>query len=205
MFQYCFWFLDQNFVCNYAKIQKSNLQSTFKEIYDYTWSFTPFPPFPYKWFFFFFGLSFHLFITNIHSFLMWTTLCSMVNQLFSMKVIENIFVGKQTYIGVETSVIMAFLMIKSRTFQTFPACSIPHSMWHSWTSGCQFILCLRAHGPLLYGFLLGAGGDPFYQTNSIFTSYLHWARYINAEEKENEEAASQSCPWRSFGFTLIHI
>ena len=36
-----------------------------------------------------------------------------------MKVIENIFVGKQTYIGVETSVIMAFLMIKSRTFQTF--------------------------------------------------------------------------------------
>lgn len=27
---------------------------------------------------------------------------------------------------------------------------------------------------------------------------------MNEEEKENEEAADQSCPWRSFGFTLIH-
>ena len=170
-----------------------------------TWSFTPISSLPLQVIFFFFGLSFHLFIPSIHSFLMWTTLCSMVHQLFSVKVIENIFVGKQTYIGVETSIIMAFLMIKSRTFLTFPACSIPHSKWHSWTPGCQFILCLRAHGPSLYGFLLGAGGDPFYQTNSIFTSCLHWARYINAEEKENEEAASQSCPWRSFGFALTHI
>lgn len=123
---------------------------------------SPFPPFPYKWFFFFFfGLSFHLFIPSIHSFLMWTTLCSMVHQLFSVKVIEHIFVGKQTYIGVETSIIMAFLMIKSRTSLTFPACSIPHSKWHSWTPGCQVILCLRAHGPSLYGFLLGPGWGPF--------------------------------------------
>lgn len=163
MFQYCFWFLDQNFVCNYAKIQKSNLQSTFKEIYVYTWSFIPISSLPLQviFFFFFFGLSFHLFIPSIHSFLMWTTLCSMVHQLFSVKVIEHIFVGKQTYIGVETSIIMAFLMIKSRTSLTFPACSIPHSKWHSWTPGCQVILCLRAHGPSLYGFLLGAGWGPF--------------------------------------------
>ena len=35
-------------------------------------------------------------------------------------------------------------------------------------------LFLRAHGPSLYGFLLGAGGDPFYQSNSIFDAFELW-------------------------------